>query len=92
MQSKTLEGSLMVHGSTAPTERSEMAQRTGRQQFEQAVTDQSRAEANVLVEFWTFLRDNKKWWLLPLVLIILVQVFLVMLASSAAAPFIYPLF
>lgn len=43
-------------------------------------------------EFWDFLRHNKKWWLLPLVLIMLLQGLLLMLAGSAVAPFIYPLF
>ena len=43
-------------------------------------------------EFVQFLRDNKKWWLLPLLAIILLQALLLMLSGSAAAPFIYPLF
>lgn len=43
-------------------------------------------------EFWDFLRDNKKWWLLPIVLILLAVGALVLLGGTAAAPFIYTLF
>jgi len=44
-------------------------------------------------DLWNFLRDRKKFWLLPLVLILLMFGALVVLASgSAIAPFIYTLF
>ena len=43
-------------------------------------------------EFWEFLKHNKKWWLLPIILILLGIGLLVLLSSSAIAPFIYPLF
>ncbi len=43
-------------------------------------------------EFWDFLKYNKKWWLLPIVVVMLLIGLLVALGSSAAAPFIYPLF
>jgi hypothetical protein len=43
-------------------------------------------------EFWLFLRDNKKWWLTPLLLILLVFGALVILGGTAVAPFIYTLF
>jgi hypothetical protein len=43
-------------------------------------------------EFVVFLKHNKKWWLLPIILILLGLGMLVLLSSSALAPFIYPLF
>ena len=43
-------------------------------------------------EFWEFLRDNKKWWLLPILAVILLLGLLVFLGGSGAAPFIYTLF
>jgi hypothetical protein len=46
----------------------------------------------LLVEFWDFLKHNKKWWLLPILLVIGLMALLIVLSSSAAAPFIYPLF
>ena len=48
--------------------------------------------SSVIREFWEFLKHNKKWWLLPIILILLGLGLLVMLSSSAIAPFIYPLF
>lgn len=43
-------------------------------------------------EFWDFLKHNKKWWLLPIIVVMLLIGLLVAFGSSAAAPFIYPLF
>ena len=57
--------------------------------FEQQAAESNRGLA---AEFWDFLRHNKKWWLTPIVVAILLVGLLVMLSSSAIAPFIYPLF
>jgi hypothetical protein len=43
-------------------------------------------------EFWDFLKENKKWWLAPIIISILGLSALVMLGGTAAAPFIYTLF
>ncbi|MEW4568959.1 DUF5989 family protein [Tautonia sp. JC769] len=43
-------------------------------------------------EFLAFLRYNKKWWLLPILVVLAVIGLLVALSGSAAAPFIYTLF
>jgi hypothetical protein len=46
-----------------------------------------------LAEFWKFLRIRKKFWLLPLLTVILIfGAFLILAESSALAPFIYTLF
>jgi hypothetical protein len=46
-----------------------------------------------LSEFWTFLRSRKKFWLLPILIMMLVFGALLVLAQgSAIAPFIYTLF
>jgi hypothetical protein len=46
-----------------------------------------------LLEFWTFLRARKKYWLLPIILVMLLFGGMLLLAqSSAIAPFIYTLF
>jgi hypothetical protein len=47
---------------------------------------------SIVGEFLEFLKHNKKWWLLPIILILLGLGLLVLLSSSALAPFIYPLF
>jgi drug/metabolite transporter superfamily protein YnfA len=46
-----------------------------------------------LLELWAFLRERKKFWLLPIVVIMLLFGALMIFAeSSALAPFIYTLF
>ncbi len=46
-----------------------------------------------LKELWQFLRERKKFWLIPLILILLFFGVLIVLSSgSAVAPFIYTLF
>ena len=46
-----------------------------------------------LIEFWMFLKVRKKFWLLPILLMILVFGGLVVLTQgSAVAPFIYTIF
>ena len=46
----------------------------------------------IVREFWGFLLHNKKWWLTPIVVVLLLLGLLVFLAGSPAAPFIYTLF
>jgi competence protein ComGC len=44
-------------------------------------------------EFWAFLRVRKKFWLLPILMMLLIVGGLLLLAQgSAVAPFIYTLF
>jgi hypothetical protein len=59
--------------------------------FEKAAEDRGSG-GGILREFWDFLVHNKKWWLLPILLVLLLFGILMILGSSAAAPFIYTLF
>ncbi len=48
---------------------------------------------SILAELWKFLRVRRKFWLLPIALVLLVFGGLMMLVQgSAVAPFIYTLF
>jgi Family of unknown function (DUF5989) len=48
---------------------------------------------SLLLELWAFLRERKKFWLLPIIVtMLLFGVLLVFAESSALAPFIYTLF
>ena len=49
-------------------------------------------QVGLLREFADFLLHNKKWWLTPIVLVLLLVGLLVVLGGTAAAPFIYTLF
>jgi hypothetical protein len=47
----------------------------------------------ILAELWAFMRVRKKYWLAPIVLMLVVFGGLIILAQgSAVAPFIYTLF
>lgn len=47
----------------------------------------------LMKEFWMYLRVRKKWWLLPIVVVmVLVGTLLVFAQGSALAPFIYTIF
>ena len=59
-------------------------------EFERIAENQT--DGNLLAEFWRFLRQNKKWWLLPVVLVLMLLGVLTLLSSTAAAPFIYTIF
>jgi len=51
------------------------------------------SNASLLRELWMFLRERKKWWLLPvLVVLVAVGALLVFAQGSALAPFIYTIF
>ena len=57
--------------------------------FEQAASEE---QLSLIREFWLFLKENKKWWLLPIVIVLGLVGLLAVLGSTAAAPFIYTLF
>ena len=40
-------------------------------------------------EIWDFLCHNKKWWLLPIFIVLLLFGVLIFLSGTGAAPFIY---
>jgi hypothetical protein len=45
------------------------------------------------IELWAFLRERKKFWLLPIIaILVLFSSLLVLTQGSAVAPFIYTLF
>lgn len=48
--------------------------------------------ASLVAEFWSFLKHNKKWWLLPIVLVLLLLGLIVFLAGTSVAPFMYTIF
>ena len=50
-------------------------------------------KASILREFWRFLRFRKKYWLAPIVVVlVLLSLLIVLTQGSALAPFIYSLF
>jgi hypothetical protein len=56
------------------------------------VQQAEEAEPGLVREFLEFLRDNKKWWLIPILIVLALLGLLVYFGNIGAAPFIYPLF
>ncbi len=51
------------------------------------------ANQSIITEFWEFLRMRKRYWLFPIVLVLLLLgALIVFTETSALAPFIYTLF
>jgi drug/metabolite transporter superfamily protein YnfA len=51
------------------------------------------SKAQVVSELWEFMKQNKKYWLAPIIItLVLFGVLLVLAKSSALAPFIYTIF
>jgi len=52
-----------------------------------------RMDMEFLRDLWNFLKVRKKWWLAPLIIVLILLGLLIVLGSgSALAPFIYTLF
>ena len=58
-------------------------------EFEQLAEEE---QLGLLAEFWLFIKEEKKWWLTPIIVVLLGVGVLVALTSTGAAPFIYTLF
>ncbi|HTX18581.1 MAG TPA: DUF5989 family protein [Bacteroidota bacterium] len=51
------------------------------------------AKLRIIAEYLQFLKENKKWWLVPIVVVlVLFGLLIVLTKGSALAPFIYTLF
>lgn len=47
----------------------------------------------LILELWNYMRVRKKWWLLPIItMILIVSVLIIASQFSAISPFIYALF
>ena len=57
--------------------------------FEQA---QQEKQACIVKEFFLFLKHNKKYWMIPILITLLALALLIFLGGTAVAPFIYTLF
>jgi len=53
---------------------------------------QRRSKPSVFADMAYFFRHSKKWWMLPIVALLLVFGVVMLLGGTAVAPFIYTLF
>lgn len=55
--------------------------------------NQKPKQPGLLGEFWVFLKNEKKWWLIPLIfLLLLLGAVVFLFQGEALAPFLYPFF
>lgn len=55
--------------------------------------NRARAVSSLIGELWGFLRVRKKWWLAPIIgVLIIFGALIVLTQGSAVAPFIYTIF
>jgi len=68
---------------------SEPGAESRQREFEQEAEARS---PGVVAEFLHFLRHSRKWWMLPILLLLVLLGLIVILAQTPAAPWIYSLF
>ena len=61
----------------------------GRTEFERLAEEKP---LSLLGEFLLFIRENKAWWMVPILVVLTFLGALALLAGTGAAPFIYTLF
>ena len=61
------------------------------QDFEKIINEEEK-DKGFLNELFLMLKHNKKWWLTPIILVLLLFGALVIMGGSSYAPFIYTLF
>jgi hypothetical protein len=60
---------------------------------EQLAVNREKAMGELILELWSFLKERKKFWLLPIIAcLVLLGSLIVFTSGSAVAPFIYTLF
>jgi len=70
----------------------EPKQTQSQQQAEEFEQQAGQSQTGIVAEFVDFLLHNKKWWLTPIILVLLMVGLLVIVGGTGAAPFIYTLF
>ncbi len=61
-------------------------------EVEEFQREAAASRQGLVAEFWDFLKHNKKWWLLPILGLLLLLGALIILGGTGVAPFIYTLF
>ena len=46
-------------------------------------------QPGILAEFWDFFLHNKKWWITPIIAVLLLMGLLILLSGTSVSPFIY---
>ena len=69
-----------------------MRQKRNNEEANEFLAESQARRIGLTREFWDFICHNKKWWLIPILVVVLLVGLLVVLGGTGAAPFIYALF
>jgi Family of unknown function (DUF5989) len=69
-----------------------MINKKAERELEQFDAEAMAGSRNISMEIWFFIKKNKKWWLVPIIVVLGIFSILVFLSATGAAPFIYTLF
>jgi hypothetical protein len=69
-----------------------MGDRSGDREEVSFLEQAERPARSFASELWDFVRSNKKWWLTPIILVLVLLGAILVIGGTAAAPFIYTLF
>ena len=61
-------------------------------EFERLARQKGRAASGPLAEFWYFVNRSRKWWMMPILVMLMLIGTLLVMAGTAVGPFIYALF
>ena len=86
---KLFQAILMVKDGKTQTNSDDTEPGAGDSLFEQQA---GKKPPGILLEFLDFLRQNKRWWLTPIIVILLILSFLIALTNTAIGPALYLLF
>jgi len=75
-----------------PEPENEAPRASGADRFEELARKAGARRAGPLAEFWYFLGRTRKWWMLPILTMLLLVGTLVVMAGTSVGPLIYALF
>ena len=47
---------------------------------------------SIAAEFWLFIKENKRWWLIPIIILFLILISIAIIGSTGEAPAMYDLY
>lgn len=83
---------LALHMPIEKLSMNEQSEATSKNAGSDFIQEAGQSQTGIIREYVAFLRHNKKWWLIPIVVTLMLVGVLVVLSSTAVAPFIYTLF
>ena len=69
-----------------------MTERDDRRDSDLLAEKAAQPRTSFLADYWRFLRQERKWWMLPVLVVLFLAGGIIVLAGTAGAPLLYALF